>query len=220
MCQSRKFSFYSYYILSALASDLIPPHLPYSLLLTTSSSHLWGIFYCVCVCSACVCVPGEEWGRVFAAPQLLFPSSSSLAGFGEMSAASVFQKMGPILGAASVAVRACPQIRGERVRARQPDQSAEHGGRRRRNEGGVKVEESGVEEKKKVAVEEKKVYSTGHMRSDGLQLGHFLLCCRWMRLQVLPPSTAPSPLPTPSPPPTSAPSAQTPRRSSGATLSD
>lgn len=30
-----------------------------------------------------------------------FSSSSSLAGFGKMSAASVFQKMGPILGAAS-----------------------------------------------------------------------------------------------------------------------
>lgn len=117
-----------------------------------------------------------------------------------MSAASVFQKMGPILSAASglservrrLGGRECEQ--GSRIKVL----NMEGGGGMRAESKWKKV---GSKKKKKVVVEEKKeeMYSTGHTGSDGLQRGHFLLCCRWMKLQVLPPSTAPSPLPHPPP---------------------
>lgn len=88
------------------------------------------------------------------------------------------------------AVRACPQIRVEREPARQPDQSAEHG-RRRKNQGGDQLEWSGVKEEEEGCGGEG---GEDHMGSDGIQVGH---CCGWMKLQELPPPRAPSPFPPP-----------------------
>lgn len=89
-------------------------------------------YFLVCVC---VCVGERPWGWVCGSLFFFFLSRRL---WWEVSGRR-FSKNGANPWRRVWAVRACPQIRGERERARQPDQSTEHR-RRRRNEGGDKLE--------------------------------------------------------------------------------